>query len=91
MAKDLTPQMAIDELVMHRMNVLFHPTWDGAAWVLTPAEIQIEGLGNVGVDGNNTASASILLTADTLPMAGQTALTSLYNHVEQLMADAYPP
>lgn len=90
MSTPITPQFAIDEVVLAKININFQPTWDGAAWVLTPANVLIEGIGNTSQAGQPATTASVVMTMLDLPAGGQNALQQLYPFVEQAIADQYP-
>jgi len=91
MATPIPPTHAIDEVILFRINLLYNPEWDGAAWVLDPNTITLDCIGNTGSVGALVTGSNIQLTAADLPPAGQAALQDLYGYVEQLMADQYIP
>jgi hypothetical protein len=89
MSTPIPPQFAIDSVLLQRVTIKYNPTWDGAAWVMTPAGIAVEGVGGAGALGAMVSGASIQLTAADLPAGGQSALQSLYSFIEQAIADQY--
>ena len=90
MTTPITPQFAIEEVVLNRINIRYDPIWDGAAWVLTPADVKVEGIGNTSASGVHATPASVVLSMTDLPAGGQTALQQLYQFIEQAIADQYP-
>jgi hypothetical protein len=90
MATSITPQMAVDEIVLKAIQVNYDPTWDGAQWVLTPADIRLDCRYTMGVDENIVSIPLFDLQATDLPPAGQTALQDLYTYIEGQIAALYP-
>jgi hypothetical protein len=90
MTTPVTPQFAVESVLLQRVNIKYNPTWNGVAWVMTPTGIEIEGLGSAGTAGVMVTSANIELTAADLPPAGQAAMQDLYAFIEQAIADQYP-
>ena len=80
-----------DTILLQNLQVNFNPVWDGAAWVLTPTEILLSGLGSLNETGVYVANADIVIPASDLPPAGQSALTDLYNYIEGEMQTKYDP
>jgi len=90
MTTPITPQNAIDQVVLHKINISYKPVWDGAAWVVTLADIEINGIGNAGTAGVNASGASVVMAGTDLPAGGQSAIQQLYQFIEQAVADNYP-
>lgn len=89
MATPITPQHAIDEVVLEIVEIQYKPVWDGANWVITPADVDIVCEGHLGASGNEVDKVTHILKASDLPAAGKTALTALYNHLETKIAAKY--
>ena len=91
MATPIVPQVIANEAVLQRISVAYNPVWDGVSWVITPADITVQGNGtltNVGI-GESIQVSSISLLATDLPPAGQSALNELYQFIEEAMAAQY--
>jgi hypothetical protein len=88
--KPITPQHAIDILVLETLEVQYSPTWDGANWVINPADVWLVCEGHVGSGGNEVDKIAHKFKASDLPAAGKTAMNALYNHLETKMAALYP-
>ena len=93
MALPITPAFQADTVVLQRITIDYKPEWDGAAWILTPANISLQGIGQITSEDRSVANADIPLALLDLPAAGQTALQDLHTHVETAMQDKYttPP
>ena len=89
MAEPITPRFYADEVVLERVWIQYSPVWDGAAWVITPADVVISCIGNLSEDGVWAARSDIEMVATDLPPAGQNALNELYQYIEQQMALQY--
>jgi hypothetical protein len=91
MARPITPRFFANTILLQNLQVNFNPVWNGAAWVLTPTEILLSGLGSLNENGVYVANADIVIPASDLPPAGQSALTDLYNYIEGEMQTKYEP
>ena len=89
MAVPITPQFMADTVVLQTLSVSFNAVWDGANWILTPADIILRGFGNMSADGTPVTDSDIELAAPDLPPAGISALQDLYDFIEQEMAVKY--
>lgn len=89
MATPITPKFFADEVVLESIEIKYKPVWDGAAWVIDPANIVVSSVGQLSEDGVYTLRADDQFPATDLPAAGLTALQELYTHVEGKMADKY--
>jgi len=89
MSTPVTPQFYADTVVLQNVSINYKPVWDGSAWVMTPSEIRVVGTGFLGEDGTEVIQADIDMNATQLPPAGQSALQSLLQYVEQELADKY--
>lgn len=89
MSKPIPPQHAIDTVILDLLEVQYKPTWDGSAWVITPANVDLVCTVKLGAAGNTVEEATHIFKASDLPAAGKTALTGLYNHLETEIAAKY--
>ena len=89
MAEPIPPTMAINTVVCQLISIHYNQTWDGAAWVITPATIEVKSTGILANDGVGAASSEIFLLATDLPAAGQTALQELLGYIEDEMVVKY--
>lgn len=89
MSKPIPPQHAIDEVVLDLLTIEYKPTWDGTAWVITPADVWLVCEAKLGSGGNTVTEATHKFKATDLPTAGKTALNNLYNHLETKIAAKY--
>ena len=89
MSKPITPKFFANQITLQNMSVRFNQTWNGAAWVIDPATIDIVNTGNLVEDGTQATPATLTIHASDHPAAGQTALQDLFNYIETEMAAEY--
>ena len=89
MAEPITPKFMADTVICQNINIQYNQTWDGAAWVIDPNTVIINGYGRLAETGDVVANASIAIIVTDLPMAGQDAIQALLDHMEDLMATKY--
>ena len=90
MATPIPPQTTADMVVCHTISIDYKPVWDGAAWVITPSDIIVRGVGYTSTAGATSSLSNIELLATDLPPAGQNALNELLQYIEAEMAAMYP-
>ena len=90
MSKTIPNQHAIDEVVLHTVEIQYKPTWDGTNWVIDPTTVDLVCEPHLGAGGNEAARATHIFKASDLPAAGKTALNNLYEHLETKIAAEYP-
>ena len=89
MTTPVTPRNFANAVQLGNINIQYQPTWDGAAWVVTPADVIVTGVGKLVFDGLVVQQVDIDLAATDLPAAGQTALNELLQYVEVELAAKY--
>jgi len=89
MSEPITPKFLADTVVCQTISIHYNQVWDGAAWVVTPADITVLGVGQLSEGANTVVQADIKLFANTLPAGGQTALQQLLQYIEAELATKY--
>lgn len=91
MSEPIAPRMYVDKVYIKTIGINYNPVWNGADWVLTPADIRVFGNGALadGTTGEEITSGDITVHAPDLPPAGQTALNELLQYMEQALAAQY--
>ncbi|RLB95377.1 MAG: hypothetical protein DRH90_25555 [Deltaproteobacteria bacterium] len=89
MSEPITPKFLADTVVCQTISIHYNQVWDGAAWVVTPADITVLGVGQLSEGANTVVQADIKLFATTLPAGGQTALQQLLQYIEAELATKY--
>jgi hypothetical protein len=89
MSKPITPKFYADTVVGHRIQLNYHPVWDGSNWVITPADVTVIGFGKLTDDGIDVLSADLEMKLTDLPSGGQSAIQQLLQFVEAEMAIKY--
>ena len=89
MATPITPKFYADTMVLETITINYRAVWDGAAWVITPADVRVIGVGQMAETGVSVQQADIVMAATDLPAAGQTAINELNQYVEAELAAKY--
>lgn len=89
MATPITPRYYADTMVLGTVSINYRPVWDGVAWVVTPANVRVVGVGQMAEAGNPIQQGDIDMAATDLPPAGQTALNELLQYIETELAAKY--
>ncbi len=89
MAESITPKFMADTVVCQNINIQYNQTWDGAAWVIDPNNLNISGFARLSEGGDEVTNATIDLQVVDLPQAGQDAIQDLLEHLEGLLATKY--
>jgi len=78
-----------DTVVCQTISIHYNQVWDGATWIITPADIIVKGVGELTEGANSVVQADISLLATDLPAGGQTALQQLLQYIEAELATKY--
>lgn len=89
MSKPIIPKFMADTVVLETINVQYNQTWDGAAWVIDPNNVELICFGQLAETGTSVITADIKMYAVDLPPAGVTALQELLNYIELEMVAKY--
>ena len=89
MALPIPPQSNIDTVVLGTITIQYAPTWDGAAWVITPADITVNGSGHATNGGVEVTVSSALVPFADLPAGAQNAIQQLAGFLEAEMQSNY--
>lgn len=91
MSQPITPRMAIEEVELELMSVQFNPEFTAGVWVQNTGNVKIFSRGFLSGTSGSVANADIELSYIDLPPAAQTALITVRDAVEVLLAAKYDP
>lgn len=89
MALPIPPQYLASGITIQTLEVFFNPVWDGAAWVVDPANVEARATVLL-VDGDQPViSQTIVFPYNDLDAPGQAQVDALEDYFEQRAADSY--
>ena len=89
MSLPIPPQSSINTVVLGTITINYAPTWDGAAWVIDPADITVNGTGHATNDGVEVTVSSALVPFADLPQGAKDAIQQLAGFMETEMQSNY--
>ena len=90
MSRTITPQHAINELVLDNVELRYRPVWDGNAWQVDRTSVQIVCEVELTSTGNRVIKGTHILATNALSQQGKNALDTLYSHIEDAIETLYP-
>lgn len=90
MPTPITPQFLADTVILEDIRITYKPAWDGANWVITPADIEVTGRYALAEGEPQLFTKTLTIPFNDIPGGGQTALQDLYTFIEAEIAALYP-